>query len=124
MPVSIKVTADLAPLLSPLTGRGREDAMERLAREVEADVRPYVKRDTGSLEDSAATYSDFRSGRIVWSAQGPGGEYAGHAYETEGVGRHTGQNPKATARWAEAAKRELLESWRRLASEAFSGGAS
>lgn len=122
MGVGVSVKVDLKPALSRLSGNGKADALEALSREVEADIRPYVKRDTGTLEQSAELASDYRSGRIVWTAQ-DGGEYAGYAYDDPNVGDHAGQNPRATARWIDAAKSVLMEDWKRMAARLFSGGA-
>lgn len=122
MGIGVSVKVDLTPALSRLSGNGKADAIEALSREVEADIEPYVKRDTGTLAGSPEIASDYRAGRIVWTAQ-DGGEYAGYAYDDPNVGDHEGQNPKATARWIEAAKRELMDSWTRLAASLFSGGA-
>lgn len=124
MGLGFKVTVDAGDVLDRLRGGGFDDCLERITREIEGDMRPYVKRDTGTLEGSAALNSDFRRGRIVWTAEGEGGEYAGYAFDDPAVGTHAGQNPKATARWTEVAKKENSDRWRRLASRVFAGDAS
>ena len=119
MGVSVSVKVDLSPITDRLQSA---DVLERVTREIEADIRPYVKRDTGAVEESAQLMSDYRSGRIVWSATDRGGDYAGYAYEDQNVGAHSGQNPKATARWAEVAKAEKAEEWARMAAEIIAEG--
>lgn len=93
--------------------------LELLTMTVEEDMRPYVKHDTGQLELSARTQSDFAAGRVVYSAvRGKKArQYASHAYYDEAVGDHVGQNPRASAKWAEAAKRDCGEEWARLFGE-------
>lgn len=123
--MGLKVTVrsvDLKPALSRLRGTAKADAIEALSREIEADIQPYVKRDTGTLMDSPRAASDYRAGRIVWTAQKDGKEYAGHAYDDPNVGRHEGQNPLATWHWIDVAKNDLLASWVKLAARLFGGG--
>lgn len=88
--------------------------LELLTMRVEEDMRPYVKHDTGQLELSARTESDFAAGRIVYSAARKGRQYASYAYYDEAVGGHMGQNPRASAKWADAAKKDFGEEWARL----------
>lgn len=122
MGMKVAVRVDLGPALSRLTGRGKADAVEALTREVEADIQPYVKRDTGTLSESPRALSDYRAGRVVWSATEGGKEYAGYAYDDPSVGDHEGQNPRATDHWVEAAKADLMDGWERLAARLFGGG--
>ena len=117
----LDVSVDLSPALARLEGPGAADALEALTREIEADIRPYVKRDTGTLEQSAELASDFRAGRVEWTAVDEHGEYASYAYYDKNVGAHEGQNPKATSHWIEAAKAVLMGSWTRRAGELFAG---
>lgn len=122
MGIEVSVKVDLKPALSRLRGSKKADALESLTREIEADIRPYVKRDTGTLEESAQHMSDFRAGKIVWSAEDGYGEYAGYAYDDQRVGQHSGQNPQAAPQWASVAKNDLMDSWTRLAAKLFGGG--
>ena len=98
------------------------DALETLTRKVEADMRPFVKHDTGALESSALLNSDFRGGTIRYTATRGHGEYAGYAYDDPNVAA-TDHNPKATAHWDEAARAERSEEWARVYVDALTGGA-
>lgn len=101
--------------------RGGTQLTEGLTRLVEFDTRPYVKRDTGQTEDSAAA-SDFASGVIVYSAtDSRGRQYAGYAYEDPRVAE-TDKNPKATSKWFEAAASDRMAEWLRYAANALTGG--
>ena len=122
MGLNVGVKVDLKPALSRLRGTAKADAIEALSREIEADIQPYVKRDTGTLSESPRALSDYRAGKVVWSATDGGDDYAGYAYEDPNVGAHAGQNPKATARWIEAAKADLMDSWTKFAASLFGGG--
>lgn len=94
---------------------------EGLTRLVEFDTRPYVKRDTGQTERSAAA-SDFASGVIVYSAtDSRGRQYAGYAYEDPNVSEKD-NNPRATSRWFEAAASDRMAEWLRYVANALAGG--
>ena len=93
-----------------------------LTRLIQADTAPYVKRDTGQTMNSAE-HSDFASGVITYSASDSRGrQYAGYAYMDPDVAE-TDSNPKATARWFEAAKADRLSDWVRFVAERVAGGA-
>lgn len=112
MDVDVSVRLDkLAKALESTT------ALELLTTKVEEDMRPYVKRDTGQLENSARRLSDFAAGRIVYSADRGHGEYASYAYYDENVGDHMGQNAQATARWASAVAADRQAEWAQLLGE-------
>lgn len=109
---------DISDIESLESGQLHGDVLEKLTMQVEADMRPYVKRDTGALERSAATNSDFRAGRITYSATDERGrEYASDAYNDPRVGSHEGQNPKAAPEWASRAETDLGGSWAEYAGE-------
>lgn len=114
MGVEVTVRVDLDRMARALESAA---ALELLTTKVEEDMRPYVKHDTGQLEDSARGHSDFAAGRIVYSANRGHGEYASYAYYDETVGDHAGQNAKATARWAEAAAADRMAEWERVLSD-------
>jgi hypothetical protein len=111
MDIGIKVDVDLNKMLRGLESAQAGDAMELLTRTVEADMRPYVKRDTGQTVDSAQILSDFRAGEIVYDATRVAGHpYAEYAYEDPHVAK-TDTNPKATAHWKDAAERDRAGEW-------------
>lgn len=108
-------TVDISDIESLESGAVHDDALERLARQVEGDLRPYVKRSNVGhphLVDSAATNSDFRAGRITYSATDDRGhEYASDAYWDPRVRDGEGQNPKASDQWDRKAEADLGDSW-------------
>lgn len=114
----VNVTVDLSKALGAMDSAAAGDALELLTLTIEEDMRPYVKHDTGQLEDSAALNSDFRGGRIVYTATRDGKEYAGYAYEDPNVAV-TDPNPRATARWAEHAAEDRGAEWARILADAL-----
>lgn len=120
----VRVDVDLAGILRSLDSAEAGAALELLTRTVEQDMRPYVKHDTGQLEDSASLNSDFAGGRIVYTAvDSRGTDYAGYAYEDPNVAA-TDPNPKATANWAEACAADRRGEWERLLGSEIERGAS
>lgn len=108
----VSIASDLTPLLRAMDSAEAGDALELLTMTVEEGMRPYVKHDTGHLEDSARFNSDFRGGKIVYTTVDEDhDEYAAAAYEDPRVGKHGTQNKKAAARWAEAASNDNSEEW-------------
>ena len=103
---------DVSDMESLESGAVHDDALERMAMQIEGDLRPYVKRDTGALERSAATNSDFRAGRITYSATDDRGhEYASDAYWDDRVRKGPRQNPRASGQWDRKAEADLGDSW-------------
>lgn len=121
--IKVSMTANLSGILKAFEGEQAKDALELLTRTVEADMRPYVKKDTGALEDSAVANSKFREGVIVYTANRGYGEYAGYAYEDPNVAS-TDRNPRATSRWDEAAAAARMDEWERTLAIALTGGAA
>lgn len=123
--LTVSIASDLAPLLRAMDSAEAGDALELLTLTVEEDMRPYVKHDTGHLEDSARSNSDFRGGKIVYTAADEDGEdYAAAAYEDTRVGKHGNQNANATARWAEKASEDRAEEWAEMIAHAIEREAS
>ena len=121
----VSIASDLGPILRSMDSAEAGDALELLTLTAEADMQPYVKRDTGRLERSARGASDFRGGKIVYTAlDDDGEEYASIAYEDPRIGSHGDQNPKATAHWAEAASDDHAEEWARLLADEIAREAS
>ena len=118
---SVSVKVNLKAAKARFDAKAQADATEALARQVESDMRPYVKRDTGLLEGSAALDSDFRGGHIKYSATSRGSEYAGYAYDDSNVAA-TDRNPKATSHWFEAAKKACGAKWKGTAAKRFGEG--
>lgn len=118
MMADIEIEASIGswPDLSGGTG-----LLGELTRLVQSDTAPYVKRDTDQTMNSAE-HSDFSSGVIVYSASDKKGrQYAGYAYTDPDVA-DTDKNPKATARWFEAAKEDRLSDWVRFVAETITSG--
>jgi hypothetical protein len=114
----IEIEASIGPWPDLSGGTG---LLEGLAHLVQADTAPYVKRDSGQTMGSAMQ-SDFSSGVITYSASdSKGRQYAGYAYTDPDVA-DTDKNPKATARWFEAAKADHLADWVRHVAETVTRG--
>ena len=80
-----------------------------LSSEIRDDCNQYCKEDTGMLIASSMIHSRLDQGRIIWQTP-----YARRQY-WEIRTAYTDVNPKATWRWADAAKRDNLEKWQRQA---------
>ena len=114
----MSITIDVSDIESLEAGAVHDDALEKLTMQVEGDLRPYVKHDTGALERSSATNSDFRAGRITYSATDDRGhEYAADAYWDSRVRRGPRQNPKASDQWDRKAEADLGDSWAEYAGD-------
>ena len=86
--------------------------LPQLSEEILSDCNTYVRRQDGTLADSAHTE---RGGKdIVWNTK-----YAKKVYYT-GIPR-TNVNPNASLRWCEVAKRAHGEKWGQSASKLLKG---
>ena len=108
----MSLTIDVSDIESLESGQLHGDVLEKLTMQIEGDLRPYVKHDTGALERSAATNSDFRAGSITYSATDDRGhEYAADAYWDSRVRKGPRQNPRASGQWDRKAEADLGDSW-------------
>ncbi len=78
------------------------------AQRVAFDCRRHVPVDEGTLRDSEPLSSDYRGGKVIWNTP-----YAKKVYNADSV--RTTKNPQATPHWAEVAKQEKLDSWKKFA---------
>lgn len=77
----------------------------------------YVMKDTGALESSVWSASEFAKGKVIWDPV-----YASINYwdTSRNVGRT--KNPNAEHRWAEVAKENDMDSVLEVAEKATKGG--
>lgn len=121
--VRVSVNVDLSGIAGRFSRDVLADVTEQLSRAIEADMRPYVKRDTGELEASPELASDFRAGEIAYTADQGDGEYAGYAYDDPNVGDHGHNNPQATHQWDVVAANDHMGDWERIAARLLTKGA-
>lgn len=90
-----------------------EKTLPKLTSVVFADMRPFVKMDTGMLDRSAETASDFAKGKIVWNT--PYAHYQHENHEAKTLTYH----PLATKRWTEKAENQCKNDWDKQAQKLF-----
>lgn len=86
-----------------------DKVLPTLSEEVLKDCNYYAKEDTGALIASSQIASRLAEGTLTWSTP-----YAARQYYEIRTASHD-QNPNATWRWCEAAKRKYKEKWRKQA---------
>ena len=96
-------------------GREWQKILRPLSEQVLADCNYYCKQDTGNLIASSEIRSRPEEGILVWKTP-----YARRQYWTIRTASHD-QNPNATWRWCEAAKRKHKADWAKLAQKLLEG---
>lgn len=76
-----------------------------LTATVRDDCNEYCKEDTGMLIASSMVHSVLSDGKVIWQTP-----YAKRQYWEIRTAYHD-VNPKATWKWAEAAKRQHADDW-------------
>lgn len=110
--VSIKIYNPRATA-ARIKNRFYNQVLPVLAEQIISDSNQYVRKQDGTLADSAHQESGGR--RIVWSTA-----YAKKVYYT-GIPRRN-VNPNASLRWFEVAKRNYAGDWAQQATEMMNGG--
>lgn len=113
--MSVRARVDLSGLERRFSDAALRAKQAAFARRVAFEARDYVPEDQGTLKGSEPLSSDYEAGSIEWQTP-----YAERVYDlppssvrkVSGTGK---SNPKATSRWAEAAKRDRLGAWRGFA---------
>lgn len=86
-----------------------DKAQIRLDARVLADSNSFCPLDTSALQKSAILSTKIGSGLITWSTP-----YARKQYYEHERGGHFDRNPRACAKWFEAAKARYLKDWLRI----------
>lgn len=89
-------------------------ATEAVSVQVAVDSNKYVAKDTGFLESSVFSDSNFAKGQIIWGAS-----YAVYAYYIMRNQLRTDKNPNASHLWFEVAKTQHLSDWIHLANNVY-----
>ena len=84
-------------------------ALYPLSEQVLTDCNEFCKKENGHLIGSSQTNSRPREGVLVWKT-----DYARRQYWEIRTASHD-ENPRATWRWCEAAKRAYKKDWEKLA---------
>ena len=104
--VACSIKIDLSSIERRFSAEQMRAKQEAFAERVAFEMRDYVPRDEGTLQDSEALASDYASGRIEW-----GTPYAQRVHDLpQGSIRKT-KNPNARSHWPEEAKRERMDAW-------------
>lgn len=90
---------------------------EAFAERVAFEMRDYVPRDEGTLQDSEALASDYAAGRIEWDTP-----YAQRVHDLPQSSIRKTKNPNARSHWPEAAKGERMQAWEDYAREIMEDG--
>lgn len=94
-------------MFSPSQLKAKQEAF---AERVAFEMRDYVPRDEGTLQDSEALASDYAAGRIEW-----GTPYAQHVHDLPQASIRKAKNPNARSHWPEEAKKERMGAWSQFA---------
>ena len=119
------VTVDLNRAhLTARLNRGKDLAGAAVAEAVLNDSRPFTPHDQGTLEDSGRVEKVDGEYAVTWNTVYAAYQWYGCWPDGSHVivnhDRHI--NAKATTQWAEAAKQEYGESWRRIAEKKMKEG--
>lgn len=119
----VTVNLDRAHLTARLN-RGRDLAGAAVAEAILNDSRPFTPHDQGTLEDSGRVEKVDGEYAVTWNTVYAAYQWYGCWPDGSHVivnhDRHI--NAKATTQWAEAAKQEYGESWRRIAEKKMKEG--
>lgn len=106
--MSVKIMVDNWKILNKVD-QAFKKSLPVLSKEILFDCNEYVKWADGILAMSSYIHSNFEKGKLIWQTP-----YAKRQY-WEIKTAHTDYNPKATWKWAEVAKSELMGKWTRQA---------
>lgn len=109
---NFKVSVDLTGVKKTFSAENLEKAQELFAERVAFDTNQYCPRDEGTLHDSQPISSDYKKGQLIWDTP-----YAQERYNADSV--RDVLNPDAHPHWAEYAKSQHLDSWKKFASLAI-----
>lgn len=92
---------------------GFKAGLPLLCEEILNDCNVYCKEDSGMLIQSSLAHSLPKDGKLIWQTP-----YAKRQYWVIRTA-YKDQNPSATWRWCEKAKRENIGKWTRQAQKAM-----
>ncbi len=107
---SCNIKIDLSGIerrFSPEQMRAKQEAF---AERVAFEMRDYVPRDEGTLQDSETLASDYASGHIEWDTP-----YAQRVHDLPQSSIRKTKNPNARSHWPEEAKKERMGAWNEFA---------
>ena len=102
--MGVRVILDEGKLMRRIK-KGWKKTLTPLSEEILKDCNYYCKQDNSILIKSSQTNSQPQKGKLVWKTP-----YARRQYFEIKTASHD-ENPNATWRWCEAAKRANLKSW-------------
>ena len=83
-----------------------EKAKEAVTTQVAVDSNQYVAKDSGVLEASVYSASEFQKGKVIWDTK-----YAAKIYFSRNLRLKRNKNPNASHLWFEVAKNKKLSDW-------------
>ena len=113
MSMKVQTEVDITGILRRLKG-GSERVVPLLAQQVAKDSNYFIPKDTGALESSVFTASNWKDGEVIWSTP-----YARRLYWNPAFNFSTDVNPNARGLWFEAAKTHFLSDWERTVQGVF-----
>lgn len=96
-------------------GREWKKILRPLSEQILTDCNYYCKQDRGNLIASSESRSRLDDGQLVWETP-----YARRQYWKIKTASHD-ENPNATWKWCETAKRKHKEEWAKLAQKLLEG---
>lgn len=90
-----------------------KNGMGVLANEILNDCNQYCKMDTGNLIASSYIHSKLDEGKLIWQTP-----YARRQYWAIRTA-YKDENPNASWKWCEVAKKKHLEQWKKQAQRAL-----
>ena len=113
MSLKMEMDIDLSDVTRQLKN-GCTQILPVTSQQVAKDSNYFIPKDTGALESSVFSASDWKSGEVIWSTP-----YARRLYWNPQYNFSTDVNPNARGLWFEAAKARFLSDWENVAKGVF-----
>lgn len=108
--VACNIKIDLSGIERRFSPEQLKAKQEAFAERVAFEMRDYVPRDEGTLQDSEALASDYETGNIEWNTP-----YAQRVHDLPQSSIRKTKNPNARSHWPEEAKNERMSAWEEFA---------
>lgn len=105
-----KTIVDISKIEKALSQEANKKRQAAFAKRVAFEIRDYVPYDQGTLRESEALASNYETGTIEWQTP-----YAKKVHALPETSINKAKNPKAKAKWHEAAKKDRIEAWKEYA---------
>lgn len=110
MSASLDVKVDLSGIERRFGEAAMAAKQEAFAARVAFETRDYVPYEEGTLQASEPMSSDYAAGTVEWNTP-----YAAIVHDMPESSIKKTRNPRARAKWPEAAKAERMGAWEQFA---------